>query len=161
MFIGTFENKIDRKGRVSVPYPFRQALGAQPSGGIVAFKSFRANAIEACGHDFLERINETLLEKMNESMATMNAFSADQDDMATNVFGGSHSLPFDGEGRVILPAEVTEYAGITDRAAFVGKGPIFQIWEPEALRQHMEQARARAKAGAGERTPRAPGGGTS
>ncbi len=160
MFVGKSENKIDRKGRVSVPHAFRLALGPQISDGLVVYKSIRDNAIEACGLDFLERINATLLEKMNESMESLNAFSVDQNDLATNVFGGSDPLTLDSEGRVNLPAELTEFAGITDRAAFVGKGPIFQIWEPEALKQHLEEARNRARAAAKDRTPRASGGAT-
>ncbi len=138
MFIGTFENKIDRKGRVSVPYSFRQVLNTQTFNGIVAFASYREDAIEACGYDFLERINE--------SMETLDLFSKEHDDLATSILGNSHSLTFDPEGRIGMPAELRESAGITDRAAFVGKGPLFQIWEPDALRQHMAEARARAKA---------------
>ncbi len=138
MFIGTFENKIDRKGRVSVPYPFRQALGTQAFNGIVAFASYRDEAIEACGYDFLERIND--------SIETLDLFSKAQDDLATSILGSSRPLPFDTEGRINMPQELMERAGLTDGAAFVGKGPIFQIWEPGALRQHMEEARARAKA---------------
>ncbi len=53
VFIGTFENKVDRKGRVSVPAQFRQTLAAQSFQGIVAFRSYRADAIEACGFDFM------------------------------------------------------------------------------------------------------------
>ncbi len=138
MFIGTFENKIDRKGRVSVPYSFRQVLNTQTFNGIVAFASYREDAIEACGYDFLERINE--------SMETLDLFSKEHDDLATSILGNSHTLTFDPEGRIGMPPELRECAGITDRAAFVGKGALFQIWEPSALRQHMAEARSRAKA---------------
>lgn len=137
IFIGTYENKVDRKGRVSVPFTFRQALGAQSFNGIVAFKSFRAEAIEACGYDFMEHISD--------SIGSLNLFSEDQDSLSSTILGGANPLGFDGEGRIILPGDLVEHAGITERAAFVGKGPIFQIWEPEALRRHMEAARSRAK----------------
>jgi len=138
MFFGTYENKVDRKGRVSVPFNIRQAIGASPFAGIVAFASYRENAIEACTYEFLERIND--------SIDTLNLFSKEQDDLATSILGNSHSLSFDPEGRINLPQDLITCAGITDRAAFVGKGPLFQIWEPGALREHMEAARARAKA---------------
>ena len=137
VFIGTFENKIDRKGRVSVPAPFRQTLAGQSFQGIVAFRSYRAAAIEACGIDFMERLND--------SMTSLDFFSDAQDDLAATIFADSQQLPFDGDGRVILPDQLAEHAGITDRAAFVGKGPIFQIWHPTALERYKEEARARAK----------------
>ncbi len=137
VFIGTFENKVDGKGRVSVPAQFRQVLGVQAFQGIVAFGSYRVAAIEACGFDFVERLND--------GMATMDLFSDAQDDLAATLFADARQLPFDGDGRIILPAEMADYAGITERAAFVGKGSIFQIWEPEALKHYKAEARARAK----------------
>ncbi len=137
VFIGTFENKVDSKGRVSVPAQFRQILAGQSFQGIVAFRSYRVAAIEACGIDFMERLND--------GMATMDLFSDAHDDLAATIFADSQQLPFDGDGRIILPAQLVAHAGISERAAFVGKGPIFQIWEPAALEAHMDEARARAR----------------
>jgi MraZ protein len=137
VFIGTFENKVDRKGRVSVPAQFRQILADQSFQGIVAFRSYRAAAIEACGFNFMERLND--------GMSTMDLFSDAHDDLAATIFADSQQLPFDGDGRIILPAPLAAHAGISERAAFVGKGPIFQIWEPEALEAHKDEARARAR----------------
>ncbi len=137
VFIGTFANKIDRKGRVSVPAPFRLTLAGQSFQGIVAFRSYRAAAIEACGIDFMERLND--------SMTSLDFFSDAQDDLAATIFADSQQLPFDGDGRIILPGQLAEHAGIAERAAFVGKGPIFQIWQPDALERYKDEARARAK----------------
>jgi MraZ protein len=137
VFIGTFENKVDRKGRVSVPATFRQMLASQSYNGIVAFRSYRADAIEACGMDFIE--------KLNEQISGYDFFSETQDDLATMIFAEALQLPFDGEGRIILPASQMEHAGITDRAAFVGKGRQFQIWQPEALEAQKAVALERAR----------------
>lgn len=137
MFIGTFENKVDRKGRVSVPATFRSALQGQAFHGIIAFRSYRAQAIEACGMDFMQ--------KLNDSVSNLDLFSDTHDDLATTIFADSHSLALDGDGRVMMPAELAEHAGITDKAAFVGKGPIFQIWEPGRLLAHKDEARDRAR----------------
>ena len=137
VFIGTFEYKVDRKARVSVPAQFRQLLAGQSFQGIVAFRSYRVAAIEACGIDFMERLND--------SISSMDLFSDAHDDLAATIFADSQQLPFDGDGRIVLPAKLAEHAGIGERAAFVGKGPIFQIWAPEALGHYMEEARARAR----------------
>lgn len=138
VFIGTFENKVDGKGRVSVPASFRQSLAVQSFQGIVAFRSYRAAAIEACGYDFMERLNDSM-------SSALDLFSDAQDDLAATIFADSHQLPFDVDGRIILPATFAGHAGITDKAAFVGKGSIFQIWQPEALERYKEEARSRAK----------------
>ena len=52
--------------------------------------------------------------------------------------GNQYRLPFDGEGRVILPPAFREYAGITAQATFVGVGKLFQIWNPERLDAHRK-----------------------
>lgn len=137
MFIGTYENKVDRKGRVSVPAVFRQVLAPQNYAGIVAFPSYRAPAIEACGISFMERLND--------SIGEVDLFSETHDDLALSVFAAAQQLPFDVDGRIILPPEFAEKAGITDRAAFVGKGNMFQIWQPEALKSHLASAQDRAR----------------
>ncbi len=137
VFFGTFENKVDSKGRISVPAPFRQALAALPFQGIVAFRSYRVPAIEGCGMDFMEQLIA--------SVSEIDLFSDEHDDLATTIFSDSLQLPFDGQGRIILPDAFCEHAGITDRAAFVGRGNMFQVWEPGRLEEHKSAARQRAK----------------
>jgi MraZ protein len=136
LFLSTFVNKVDRKGRVSVPAPFRAAIQGQSFKGIIAFRSYREAAIEACAMDRMERLSD--------SIDALEQFSEEQDDFASTIFADSHQLPIDGDGRIILPAQLTEHAGITDAAAFVGRGATFQIWEPAAFERHQGEARARA-----------------
>ena len=75
----------------------------------------------------------------------ISALSAAHDDLAATIFAASRQLHFAGDGRIVLPPRLAEHAGIGERAAFVGKGSIFQIWEPDALEAHKEEARARAR----------------
>lgn len=136
LFLSTFINKVDRKGRVSVPAPFRNAIKGQSFNGIVAFRSYREAAIEACAIDRMERLSE--------SIDALDQFSEEQDDFASTIFADAHQLPIDGDGRIILPEQLTEHASITDAAAFVGRGATFQIWNPEAFEHHQSEARNRA-----------------
>jgi MraZ protein len=92
--------------------------------------------MEACSLEFMERLDQ--------SVSDFDLFSEAHDDLAFNIFAESLQLPFDGEGRVILPAALLEITGIKERAAFVGKGPSFQIWEPAALEDRKTEARQRA-----------------
>ena len=137
VFVGTFENRVDSKGRVSVPADFRQELAGQSYQGIVVFPSHRCDALEGSGTDFIER--------MVESVTEIDLFSEEEDDLTSTLFGAARRLPFDGEGRIVLPKAFCEAAGITKTACFVGKGHLFQIWEPERLQRHMAEARRRAK----------------
>ena len=147
IFIGTHENKVDQKGRVSVPAAFRAALAGLPFQGIVAFPSLRADCVEGCGWDFMEQLDTRVQD--------IALFSETHDDLATTIFAESQQLPFDSTGRIQLPADLRGFAGITDKAAFVGMGKLFQIWEPGRLAAHKAAARQRVR----EQRPTLPGGG--
>ncbi len=139
MFIGTVENRIDQKGRVSVPAAFRSALSAPPAPGFVAFPSVRPDwaAIECCTPAYMQRISA--------SVGELDLFSDEQDGLASLIFATAHNLAFDSEGRIVLPSVLREHAGIADRVAFVGRGETFQIWEPGKLRAHQVAAVERAR----------------
>lgn len=137
LFLSTFEKQIDKKGRVSVPAPFRAALQGQHFGGIIAYASFVNGCIEACGMDRIEQLHQRI--------EALDPFSEERDAFATAILGGSQQLSFDGEGRVILPETLLKQAGITEKAIFVGKGATFEIWEPEAFAKHERDARELAK----------------
>ncbi len=134
-FLGTFENKVDRKGRVSVPAPYRQILAGSSFPGIVAFYSYKVDAIEACSMDFMAQLAD--------SVSDIDLFSDDQEDLAATIFSDSHQLSFDGEGRVMLPPDLVERAGIGERAAFSGAGQMFRIWEPARLDAYKQERRKR------------------
>lgn len=135
LFLSTFVNKIDKKGRVSVPATFRAALGQESFQGIVAFRSYKHNAIEGCGMDRMQRLCA--------SVDNMDFFSDAQDDLASTIFADALQLPLDGDGRIILPQVLIEHANITESAAFVGRGATFQIWKPEAFQLYQDSARSR------------------
>lgn len=136
LFLSTFVNKVDRKGRVSVPASFRNALVGQNFAGIVAYRSFKTAAIEGSGIDRIE--------EMTARLDTLDQFSEEYDSLSA-LFAEVQQLPFDSEGRVVLPEEFATHAGISESAAFVGLGRTFQIWEPEAHKRHQTEMRERAK----------------
>jgi MraZ protein len=147
LFISTFVNKVDRKGRVSVPATFRAAVADQSFSGIVVFPSFKYHALDASG---IRR-----MEEMKARLDTLEEFSDERDNLGI-LFAESQALPFDGEGRIVLPGHLAEHAHITESAAFVGLGTGFQIWEPNRFADHQVMLRERARA-QGTRLP-PPGG---
>jgi MraZ protein len=136
LFLSTFVNKVDRKGRVSVPASFRAALAGQSFAGIVAFRSFKNSAIEGSGIDRLE--------EMSARLDALDQFSEESESLSS-IFADTQQLAFDNEGRIVLPQLLAEHAGITETAAFVGLGRTFQIWEPETHKAHQEALRERAR----------------
>ena len=137
LFLSEHENKVDRKGRVSVPAQYRAQLAGQAFLGIVAFRSDFHSCIECCDmatmQGYVARINQAY------------AKDSPEHDDASEIFAAAHQLPFDGEGRIMLPQKLAEHAGIADIACFVGRGDTFQIWSPDRRRVFEDEARERRR----------------
>lgn len=137
LFLSRHDNKVDKKGRVSVPAPFRALLAGQSFSGIVIYPSLVLDAIEGCAMDRME--------ELSEGIDTFNPFSEEYNAFANSILAQSHALQFDGEGRVLLPEPLLEHAGIDGIATFAGLGQTFQIWHPEAYDAHLVSVRQQAK----------------
>ncbi|MDX2083372.1 MAG: cell division/cell wall cluster transcriptional repressor MraZ [Rickettsiales bacterium] len=137
LFLSTFINKIDAKGRVSVPSQFRSSLVNKEFSGVVIYESFVNDCIEGCD---IERIKQ-----ISESIDNLDPFSQDRDALATALLGGSTQLAIDAEGRIIIPENLLKKAKIKDQALFVGKGVTFEIWQPQRFEEYMSKSRADAK----------------
>ena len=136
LFLSTIINKIDRKGRVSVPAAFRAALADQAFAGIIALPSFKSAALQCGGMDWME--------KLGSGVDAYDMFSDEHDTLTATLFANAQQLGFDGEGRIVLPESLTAHANITTEAAFVGRGPLFEIWEPAAFADYRDDAVHRA-----------------
>jgi MraZ protein len=136
LFLSTYVNKVDRKGRVSVPATFRAAVADQSFPGIVVFPSIKHEALDANG---IRR-----MEEMSERLNTLDEFSEEHENLSM-LFAASQALPFDTEGRIVLPENLLQYAHISETAAFVGLGRSFQIWEPNRFADHQATLRERAR----------------
>ena len=138
-FLSTFVNKVDRKGRVSVPAPFRNALSEAAYQGVIVYLSLADNAIDAFGRTLLENLNQRRLDKTMADGDFEQALLG-TDNMIDTIMAMAHELPFDGEGRILLPLTLAKTVGIKDRAAFVGRGTRFQIWAPDMFEEHQRKA---------------------
>ena len=136
MFLSSYENKLDKKGRVSVPASFRSHLSSLGYNGFITYPSFNHQALEACS---LDRI-----EKLSSSIDSLNPFEEKRDFFATSVLSESASLQFDGEGRVLISEKLLNHAKIKSNILFVGLGKTFQIWEPQTFEKFKVVARKKA-----------------
>ena len=133
LFLSTAVNKVDKKGRVSVPSNFRNVISALQFNGVILFPSHHYPCLEGFGIDYIQEISDRL--------DTFDLFSSEQDDLATTIFGESVQLPFDADGRIILPQDLRHHADISDQANFVGLGQKFQIWHPDAFAKRKAESR--------------------
>ena len=137
MFLSTTNNGVDAKGRVSVPADFRAVVRGGPFDGIIVWPSFDGPYLEGGGQALLERY-QALIEDMDPYDEARVAFER-------AIFGAARPLSFDSNGRVTLPKEFIEHAGLDSRATFVGLGSRFEIWSPERYEEHKSSAQSYAR----------------
>ncbi|MEO1719367.1 MAG: division/cell wall cluster transcriptional repressor MraZ [Pseudomonadota bacterium] len=143
-FVSTFTNKIDAKGRVSIPAPFRAVLehdgyraGGGGGGGIYCYPSLDAPALDAGG--------ERLARKIDNLLSDLPDYSDERDELSVALYGDVQVLSIDGDGRIVLPEALREHAGLSGHVAFVGLGEKFQMWEPEHFNERRRRAREKVQ----------------
>ena len=133
IFLSKYLNNIDKKWRVSVPSSYRIVLNNQVSSGVIAYPSIRHKCLELCS---VQR-----LEELSLIIQRLDPYSVERDAFETTILGESIHLPFDSEGRVVLPKSLAEYAGLEDKAYFVGKGLVFEMWNPNRFEEYLVHAK--------------------
>lgn len=132
LFLSNYENKLDKKGRVSVPAAFRNQLVNEAFPGIVAFPAPKQEAIEACGF--------ARFETMQPILSKLNPFGEDFNTLVTLLASEAQPMQFDAEGRINLTDRLIARAGIKDKVVFAGRMNTFQIWSPEKYEENLLQA---------------------
>ncbi len=137
-FVSTFTNKIDAKGRVSVPASFRAVLERDGyAGGVYCYPALEAPALDAGG--------ERLASKIDGLLSGLPDYSDERDELSVALYGDVQVLAIDGDGRISLPESLRSHAGLTTQVTFVGLGDKFQMWEPVRFAERRERAREKVQ----------------
>lgn len=129
-------NKIDSKGRISIPAPFRSVLEFQGYPGVYLFPSFTSRAIDGGGQELMDQISL--------SVEKMQLFSEETDALSTALFSDTYSLSYDQDGRISLPELLIEHANLSEHVIFVGQGRKFQMWNPDDFKLFKREAKIKA-----------------
>ena len=134
-FLSSAVNRIDAKGRVSVPAHFRTVVQQRGYSELYAIRQLDVPALDVGGLDLLDRYEER--------MKLEDPFLQTADDMSFFVHGDGAFLKLDQDGRITVTDFIREHTGISSEVAFVGRGNFFQMWEPERLGAYAAEVRAR------------------
>ena len=136
-FLSNATNRIDAKGRVSVPSAFRSVLAQRNVQELYCFQDFVFPAISIGGPDLLERFERQI--------AAEDPFSPDANEMSLLIHGGGVFMKLDAEGRLMVTDFIRGFTGISDEVTFVGRADHFQLWQPQAFVAAQAQARGERK----------------
>ena len=119
-----------------MPATFRSYLSSMGYNGFISYPSFNHSALEACSQDRIEKLSNTI--------DSLNPFEEKRDFFATSILSESENLQFDTEGRVSLSEKLLKHAKIKSNVLFVGLGKTFQIGEPNNFKKFRIVARKKA-----------------
>jgi MraZ protein len=132
-FLSHATHRIDAKGRVSVPAPFRSVLAERNILELYCFQDFAFPAISIGGVDLLDRFETR--------MAQADPFSQEANEMSLLVHGGGVFMKLDAEGRLTVTDFIRDFTGISTEITFVGRAEYFQLWAPQAFEAMQVRAR--------------------
>jgi MraZ protein len=132
LFLSSYENRLDTKGRISVPATFRAAVSSETFAGVVLYRSFTNKCIEG--------LSMSRMEQLAAATDKMGVFDNTLDDLSAMLFADARPLQFDVTGRIVIPDDLLKHAGIKNTALFVGRGNSFQIWNPSDFALTQEKS---------------------
>lgn len=147
-FLSNAVNRIDAKGRVSVPAHFRSVVQKRGYAELYALRALDVPALDVGGLDLLDRYEQRI--------ALEDPFVQTADDMSFFCHGDGMFLKLDQDGRITMTDFMREHTGISSEVAFVGRGNFFQMWEPQRLSAYGAEVRVRLlklRRGTGARQP--------
>ncbi len=116
-----------------MPASFRDIITKENDTDIIIYKSLSKKCLVGCTNAYIE--------KLQQSIDKFDEFSAERDAFETAIFAESVALDIDKDGRINIPKQYTQFAGIDGNATFVGKGKIFEIWKPEEYEEYSKKCR--------------------
>jgi MraZ protein len=134
-FLSSAVNRIDAKGRVSVPAHFRSVIAKKGHQELYALRALDQPALDVGGLDLLDRFEQRIAQE--------DPFLQAADDMSYFIHGDGAFLKLDQDGRITVSDFIREHTGIGPEVAFVGRGTFFQMWEPSKLELHARKVRER------------------
>ncbi len=137
-FVSHYTLRLDAKGRVSIPAPFRAVMARDGFDGLYCYPTLDRPALDAGGN--------ALLSEIDALIARFPPYSEEREQFSAALYGTSEVLKIDSEGRVTLTEPLKSHAAITDEAAFAGLGHKFQIWEPKRFRAELAEATEKVRA---------------
>ena len=133
-FYGTAAGKVDDKGRIVLPAAFREAMvrGGAENMTLIVKKNVQQRCIDLFPAEEWENRSQKVLDGIDPELNTGDA------DFWTKYNDGVYTIVLDGKlGRLNIPSELLESAGITKEVVFGGVGYKLQIWNPETRKADL------------------------
>lgn len=141
-FRGSDTFKVDAKGRVSIPAPFRRVIEASDPDWREGLRPNITIVYGDARQDWLEVYTVRARDEIDGLIEDMRRGSPERLILEENMYGHSIDTQIDEDGRLVLPQKLREKIGLTGEAFFISAGDYFKIWKPET---YAEKAAERSR----------------
>jgi len=121
LFIGQFTHTIDSKGRLSIPVKFREDINSKSKGTV-----FITTELDPCLVIYTIKEWKTLLERINNFPVMNQGVKA----YRRLLFSRATECSLDKQGRILIPQNLREHAGLSGDTYLVGNDNKIEIWYP-------------------------------
>jgi len=128
--LGTYECKMDAKGRFMFPMVFKSQLGDAISNGMVIKRSIFKQCIELFPKENWQHESR----KVNK----LNMFNKKNAEFVTKYMAGVNLLEFDGTGRLLIPKDLISYGKITKQLVLTAGANRIEIWDKAAYEKTVD-----------------------
>src|SRR5688572_29306465 len=125
MFLGEYEHNVDDKGRLAIPARFREDLG----DGVVITRGF-----DRC----LMGFPRPIWEQLSQQVSGLSLGQGDARNLRRLLFSGAADVQLDRQGRILIPQNLRDYAGLAEPVIVVGLNTHFEIWSRERWREVLD-----------------------
>ncbi|MFV0564960.1 MAG: division/cell wall cluster transcriptional repressor MraZ [Flavobacteriaceae bacterium] len=130
--IGTYDCKVDTKGRLMLPAPLKKQLSAVLAEGFV----LRRSVFQKCLELYPVAEWQVLMQKMNK----LNRFKKKNNDFIRRFTAGVKMVEIDGNGRLLIPKDLTVFANISKDIVVASAINIVEIWDKDLYEQAIDDA---------------------
>jgi MraZ protein len=131
MFRGITAINIDGKGRLAVPTRYREALGGQERASLVV----TIDTEETC----LLLYPTAQWQVIEDNLQRLPSFNAAARRIQRLLIGHATDVELDGNGRVLLPQLLRDYAHLDKHVVMIGQGNKFEVWDDDLWQSRREQ----------------------
>lgn len=130
--IGTYDCKVDAKGRLMMPSGMKKQLLAVLEDGFV----LRRSVFQPCLELYPISEWQTVMKKVNK----LNRFKKKNNDFIRRFNAGARRVDIDASGRLLIPKDLTSFAGISKNIVISPAVNIIEIWDKDRYEKAIDDA---------------------
>ncbi len=132
LLTGTYDCKVDAKGRLMMPAPLKKQLSSVLQDGFV----LRRSVFQKCLELYPMSEWQVIMQKINK----LNKFKKKNNDFIRRFTAGVKMVEVDMNGRLLIPKDLTVFANISKDIVITSAINIIEIWDKDLYEQAIDDA---------------------